>query len=157
MKNFKFKFLKKLKMSALLSKTAEYGIRAVLYIALNQTRAKNFQRRLTTKDIAKNLKVPYHFLAKVIQKLVKAGIIHSKRGKNGGFILKKTPGKVKLLDIFVALEGEDLLKNCVLGLPNCSDKSPCPVHSYWKSIREEIKRMLSDKTLKEFLNGEFKL
>ncbi|CUU06259.1 hypothetical protein JGI2_01368, partial [Candidatus Kryptobacter tengchongensis] len=51
----------------------------------------------------------------------------------------------------------DLLKGCVLGLPNCSDKKPCPVHEYWKNIREEIKQMLSEKTLKELLNGEFKI
>ncbi|MEN3038137.1 MAG: Rrf2 family transcriptional regulator [Candidatus Kryptonium sp.] len=144
-------------MSGLLSKTAEYGMRAVLYIALNQSNNKKYKKRISTKDIAKNLKVPYHFLAKVIQKLVKAGIIHSKRSKNGGFFLKKSPEKVKLLDVVLALEGKELFTDCVLGLPNCSDKNPCPVHDYWKVIREEIKQMLSDKTVKELLNGEFKI
>ncbi len=138
-------------MSVLLSKTAEYGVRAVLYIGLNQS------KRVTTKNMAKDLKVPFHFLAKVIQKLVKSGIIHSKRGKNGGFVLKKSPEKIKLIDIVIALDGDELLKNCVLGLPNCSDKKPCPVHEYWKGIREEIKQMLSQKTVAELLTGEFKI
>lgn len=144
-------------MSGLLSKTAEYGMRAVLYIALNQSGNKKDKKRISTKDIAKDLKVPYHFLAKVIQKLVKAGIIHSKRGKNGGFFLKKSPEKVKLIDVVLALEGKELFTDCVLGLPNCSDKNPCPVHDYWKVIREEIRQMLSNKTVKELLNGEFKI
>ncbi len=138
-------------MSVLLSKTAEYGVRTVLYIALNQP------KRMRAVDIAKNLKIPYHFLGKVIQKLVKAGILHSRRGKNGGIVLKKSPEKIKLLDIVIALDGEELLKNCVFGLPNCSDKNPCSVHSYWKNIREEIKLMLSEKTVAELLNGKFKL
>jgi Rrf2 family protein len=138
-------------VSVLLSKTAEYGVRAVLYIGRNQS------KRVTTKDMAKDLKVPFHFLAKVIQKLVKFGIIHSKRGKNGGFVLKKPPEKIKLIDIVVALDGDELLKNCVLGLPNCSDKKPCPVHDYWLGIREEIKQMLSQKTVAELLTGEFKI
>ncbi|MCS7229792.1 MAG: Rrf2 family transcriptional regulator [Candidatus Kryptonium sp.] len=97
-------------MSGLLSKTAEYGMRAVLYIALNQSDNKKDKKRISTKDIAKDLKVPYHFLAKVIQKLVKAGIIHSKRGKNGGFFLKKSPEKVKLIDVGLLLKGKNFLQ-----------------------------------------------
>jgi Rrf2 family protein len=138
-------------MSALLSKTAEYGIRAVLYISLNQPKL------IRAVDIAKDLKVPYHFLAKVIQKLVKAGILRSKRGKKGGLTLKKSPEKIKLIDIVIALNGDEIFKNCVLGLPKCSDKNPCSVHNYWKNIRDQIKQMLSEQSIKELLNGEFKI
>ena len=138
-------------MSSLLSKTAEYGIRAVLYIALNSS------KYITTKEIAKELKIPQHFLAKVVQKLVKSKIIYSRRGKNGGLVLKKSPDKVKIIDIVLALEGDDLFKRCVLGLPNCSDKNPCPVHQNWSIIREQIKQMLSGRTLKELLNDEVKI
>lgn len=138
-------------MSVLLSKTAEYGIRAVLYIGLNKS------KRVRAVDIAKDLKVPYHFLAKVIQKLVKAGILHSKRGKKGGLILKKSPEKIKLLDVVIALDGEDIFKNCVLGLPDCWDKNPCPVHNYWKDIREQIKQMLSERSVKELLDEKVKI
>ncbi len=138
-------------MSVLLSKTAEYGIRAVLYIGLNQS------KRVRAIDIAKDLKVPYHFLAKVIQKLVKAGILHSKRGKKGGLTLKKSPEKIKLLDVVIALDGEEIFKNCVLGLPNCSDKNPCSVHDYWKSIRDQIRQMLSERSVRELLDGKIKI
>ncbi|MFN3135361.1 MAG: RrF2 family transcriptional regulator [Candidatus Kryptonium sp.] len=144
-------------MSTLLNKTTEYGLRAVLYIALNQSEKRDAKRWIDTEEIARDLKIPHHFLAKVIQKLVKAGIIYSKRGKNGGFRLKKSPEKMKLLEIVFALEGENFLKDCVFGLPNCSDKNPCPVHSYWRGIREEIKRMFSEKTLKELLKGDLKI
>jgi Rrf2 family iron-sulfur cluster assembly transcriptional regulator len=138
-------------VSALLNKTTEYGIRAVIYIALNKT------KYLMTKEIAKELKIPQHFLAKVIQRLVKAKIIFSKRGKNGGLVLKKSPEKLKIIDIVLALEGDDLFKKCVLGLPNCSDKNPCPVHQNWSIIREQIKQMLSGKTLSELINGEIRI
>ncbi len=138
-------------MSVLLSKTAEYGIRAVLYISLNQPKL------IRAVDIAKDLKVPYHFLAKVIQKLVKAGILRSKRGKKGGLTLKKSPEKIKLIDVVIALDGEEIFKNCVLGLPNCSDKNPCSVHDYWKNIREQIRQMLSERSIQELLNGAVKI
>ncbi len=138
-------------MPALLNKTTEYGIRTVIYIALNST------KYLTTKEVAKELKIPRHFLAKVVQKLAKAKIIYSKRGKNGGFILKKSPDKLKIIDIVLALEGDDLFKKCVLGLPSCSDKNPCPVHQNWSIIREQIKQMLSDRTLSELLNSKIRI
>ncbi len=138
-------------MPALLNKTTEYGIRTVIYIALNST------KYLTTKEVAKELKIPRHFLAKVVQKLAKAKIIYSKRGKNGGFILKKSPDKLKIIDIVLALEGDDLFKKCVLGLPSCSDKNPCPVHQNWSIIREQIKQMLSDRTLSELLNSKVRI
>ncbi len=144
-------------MSALLSKTAEYGIRAVLYIALKQFKKGGAKKWVDTEEIARDLKIPQHFLAKVIQKLVKAGIIYSKRGKNGGFRLKKSPEKMKLLDVVFALEGKKFLSGCVLGLPNCSNKNPCPVHHYWQNIRDEINRMFSEKTVKELLDGNLKI
>lgn len=138
-------------MSTLLSKTAKYGIRAVLYIYSNKS------KHIKIIDIAKGLGVPYHFLAKVIQKLVKAKILHSKRGKKGGLILKRSPEKIKLLDIVLALDGEKIFKNCVLGLPNCSDENPCSVHHYWRNIREEIRQMLSEKSIKELLDRKVKI
>jgi len=136
---------------ALLSKTTEYGIRAVLYIALNSS------KYITTKEIAKELKIPKHFLAKVIQKLVRSKIIYSRRGRNGGFVLRKSPDKLKIIDVVLALEGDELFKKCVLGLPNCSDENPCSVHQNWSVIREQIKQMLSERTLKELLDGEVRI
>jgi DNA-binding IscR family transcriptional regulator len=64
---------------------------------------------------------------------------------------------LKIIDIVLALEGDDLFKKCVLGLPNCSDKNPCPVHQNWSIIREQIKQMLSGKTLSELINGEIRI
>jgi len=136
---------------ALLSKTTEYGIRAVLYIALNSS------KYITTKEIAKELKIPKHFLAKVIQKLVRSKIIYSRRGRNGGFVLRKSPDKLKIIDVVLALEGDELFKKCVLGLPNCSDENPCSVHQNWSVIREQIKQMFSERTLKELLDGEVRI
>ncbi len=138
-------------MPALLSKTTEYGIRAVLYIALNSS------KYITTKEIAKELKIPKHFLAKVIQKLVRSKIIYSRRGRNGGFVLRKSPDKLKIIDVVLALEGDELFKKCVLGLPNCSDENPCSVHQNWSVIREQIKQMFSERTLKELLDGEVRI
>jgi Rrf2 family protein len=138
-------------MSTLLSKSAEYGIRAVLYIASNQNKL------IALRDISKELKVPHHFLAKIVQKLVKAGIIKSKKGKKGGLRLGKKPSKLKIIEVISIIDGEAIFKECVLGLPDCSDKKPCAVHTYWKNIRDEIIKMFSERTIQELIEGEIKL
>lgn len=121
------------------SKACEYGIRAVLFIALRSS--QNERSRL--KEIAKEIKAPEAFVAKVLQKLVRKDIIHSSTGPKGGFFVDVEEIKnIKMIEIVQAIDGNQIFEGCALGLPKCDEKHPCPVHHKFKSIRESLKDMM---------------
>jgi Rrf2 family protein len=134
------------------SKSCEYGIRAALYIAQHANGSKN----IGLKEIAADQEIPEHFLSKVLQVLVKHKILKSTRGLRGGFSLNHDANKINILGIISAIDGMDLFNTCVLGLKDCSSDKPCPVHNKYKPIKEEFLRILTNKTLYDFvkeLNG----
>lgn len=132
----------------LLSRACTYGVRAALFLA---TRIDT--RPVLVKDIAQRLGIPFHFLGKIIQEMVKAGILVSYKGRNGGVALARPTDQIKLREVVEAIDGPDLLKGCVLGLPACSGDHPCPLHAQWSGIRGEIEAMLSEKGVAEMMEG----
>ncbi|MDZ7764461.1 MAG: Rrf2 family transcriptional regulator [Melioribacteraceae bacterium] len=84
-----------------------------------------------------------------MQILTESGIIGSKKGKNGGFYLAKSPSSIKLIEIVEAIDGLEIFNNCVLGFPGCSNENPCPVHEKWGKLRDDAYKMLSNETLEQ--------
>lgn len=126
------------------SKACEYGIKATIYIAVQS----NIDKRVSLKEIAKEINSPEAFTAKILQQLAKNDIIDSVKGPAGGFeIEKKKMGKIKLSHIVSAIDGDSIYKGCGLGLKECSEKKPCPVHDKFKIIRNELKQMLESTDL----------
>ncbi len=131
-------------MSIIFSKSCEYGIQSVLYIA----KVSNGQPVLL-KDISETLHIPHHFLGKVLQILTRSGIIISKKGQHGGFELGDSASKITLMDIVRAIDGDSYLNECVLGFPGCCDENPCPVHDAWGKSKKSILEMLNNKTIEK--------
>lgn len=133
-------------MSIIFSKKCEYGIQAVLFLSsLPRGTAAN------AEEIARELQIPKEFVSKILQELTPSGIIESKKGKNGGFLLNREPSGLKLIDIVNAIDGDGIFSQCVLGFPNCSSETPCPVHATWSKINNETYAMLSKETIDSFL------
>src|SRR5512135_410514 len=132
-------------MSIVFSKGCEYGMQATLYIATQDG------RRVGIKEIAQELQIPVHFLAKILQSLSEKSILLSFKGTNGGFTLNGPASDIRLIDIVEAIDGKELLNNCVLGFPNCSNEHPCPVHDTWGKLRETFYRMLSRDSLADIM------
>lgn len=131
-------------MTVIFSKTCELGLQAVLFLSI-----KKEKRIFTAAEVSKELKVPKEYVSKVMQILTESGIIGSKKGKNGGFYLAKSPGNIKLIDIVEAIDGLEIFSNCVLGFPGCSSDNPCPVHEKWGRLRDDAYKMLSTETLEQ--------
>ena len=127
------------------SKACEYGIRAVIYIWSQNKRGI----KLGVKDICKEIDAPEYFTAKILQSLAKQNLVSSTKGPNGGFYIDTDQEKMRLLDLVIAIDGDSLFKGCGLGLKHCSEQHPCPIHDEYKTIREGLTRLLSDKSLKE--------
>src|SRR5690606_22997398 len=127
------------------SKACEYGIRAVIYIWSQNGRGK----KLGIKDICKEIDAPEFFTAKILQSLAKQGIISSAKGPNGGFYVEKNQGNLSLLDLVIAIDGDQIFEGCGLGLKVCSEDNPCPIHYQFKSIRTQLKAMLSSTSVRD--------
>ena len=126
----------------LLSKSCVYGLRASLFLAANKT-----GEYISIKEMGSKLGISFHFLTKILQQLTANGLLESYKGPKGGVRLAKSPKEIKFLDVVVAIDGDGLLKECVLGLPGCGVKEPCPLHHDWAKTRSNIKEMFGNTTL----------
>jgi Rrf2 family transcriptional regulator, iron-sulfur cluster assembly transcription factor len=134
-------------MSLIFSRQCEYAIQALIYLA-----KKPPTQWTSIKEIAEQLKIPQHFLGKILQSLSTKGILNSQKGLFGGFNLKKPSREVFLFDIVEAIDGDAYRNICVLGFPDCSSNSPCPVHNQWKDVRGKIIDIVKEKSLSELAN-----
>lgn len=99
--------------------------------------------------ISDELNLPFHFLAKSLQKLVHAGILASMRGASGGVTLAKPASEITLLSIITAVDGTAFFDACVLGIGDCEAETPCALHAQWDIWRQEMHAMYSAMRLNE--------
>ena len=128
------------------SKTCEYAIRAVLFIA-QKSKDGN---KVSIKEIAKGINSPEYFIAKILQDLSRKKMIQSAKGPNGGFYLNKQSLKYSLADVVKTIDGDAIFSGCGLCLETCSETRPCPIHHKFKKIRKELYDMLRSARLGEF-------
>lgn len=132
------------------SKACEYGIRAAIHISHRSQQGE----RVSLNAIAGAIDSPVAFTAKILQSLANDDIIISSKGPNGGYeIPEKKQKRITLLQIVTAIDGEKIFDGCGLGLKNCNDKTPCPLHSRFKEIRSNLKLMLKNTTIYELAIG----
>ena len=126
------------------SKSCEYAIKAVVYIAQQSLQ----KRRVRLNDIAKEINSPAAFTAKILQLLAKEKIIHSVMGQIGGYEIELSQlDKITLLNIVNTIDGEHIHSGCGLGLKECNELIPCPIHSDFVKIRDDLKQMLNNTTI----------
>ena len=131
----------------ILSQACQYGLQATIYLAVQG------EAPVLSKEIATQLGIPPHFLAKILQGLSKRGLLKSFKGRGGGFKLSRHPNAITLLDVVRAIEGEDFGTWCLLGLAECSEDVPCPIHSQWKVVKGDILRILGEQSVKDLVDG----
>ena len=132
------------------SKTCEYALKIMIYLCSVKTNKK----RAGLKDIAEAIASPEAFTAKILQQLVRSKLLHSLRGPTGGFELRKDP--ITLLEVVAAIDGDGVIKHCVLGLEKCSDSHPCPVHETFVKVRNQLAKVLASTFLSDINAGVIK-
>lgn len=128
----------------LLSNACIYGLRASLFLASTER-----DSYVSISTISDQLEISHHFLTKTLQQLTQFGLLESLKGPNGGVRLVKPPNEIRLIDVVEAIDGLDVLTECVLGLPGCGNETPCPVHDEWADARAGLRHMLEENTLDE--------
>ncbi len=127
----------------LYSKSAEYGIQAMIYLAVRKS-----DEPVLISEIAEAYNIPQPFLAKIVQTLVKFNLMKAIRGRHGGIMLAKDPHDIHIQHIIEAIDGPEPDEEiCVIGLDPCSSTQPCPFHNRWTRIRSEISYMLNSEDL----------
>lgn len=124
----------------ILSHTCEMAIRALAYIASQ----KSSQESLTVKEVSEAVSESSHTLAKALQLLVRHGYLSSTKGPAGGFSLSDKQLEISLYEIVIAIEGRNIFERCVLGLSNCADRHPCPMHSEFVNAKAIMERIFKE-------------
>jgi len=132
-----------------ITRATEYAIRAILYLA-KQPRGEIVYK----KDICRTQDVTPAFLTKILQPLIKAGIVGSQRGVGGGFFLEKDPADVSLLDVVKAEEGTLYLNQCLTHEGACERDHYCPVHGAWGEVRAEMLNILGRYSFAQLVSQE---
>jgi len=115
-----------------ITRKTDYAIRCVYYLAGKP------ETVTVIGEIASKMDIPHSFLAKIMQKLARAGIVESHRGVKGGFTLTREPARISLYDVIVAMEGPVVLNMCAVHTKECGLSVTCSIHPFWIELRREI-------------------
>ncbi|GIW88348.1 MAG: transcriptional regulator [Isosphaeraceae bacterium] len=128
----------------MLSQTVEYALRAVVHLANVAPEAA------TTDQIAQVTRVPKAYLSKVLQSLVRGGIVRSQRGLGGGMTLTRPPSQLTLLDVVNAVEPIQRIRTCPLGLSTHGARL-CPLHRRLDQALAQVESAFAQTVLAELL------
>jgi len=128
------------------SKSTEYALRAVIYLAQHSSE----QNKIGIQELADAIDSPKSFTAKILQKLTKDQVlVQSVTGPGGGFYLTPESKNVSIYSVLKVLDEETVVTGCVLGLHECSEINPCPMHSIYKTIKPRLLSMFEEKTIQQ--------
>lgn len=128
----------------MIPKTAEYALRAVVLLAREPRRA------YAAEQIAEATRVPRRYVHKVLQALVRDGLVHSQSGPGGGYALVRPPEELSILDVVSAVEPIPRIRHCPLGLK--SHAQLCPLHRELDEACASTERAFARVTIAQLLN-----
>ncbi len=128
----------------MLSQTAEYGLRAVVYLA------GCVDGPTTTQELADVAHVPPDYLSKVLQTLHRIGIVRAQRGKRGGFSLARAAGEITILEVIRAFDGSRRIEECPLHIDEHKTQL-CALHSRLDEAMVMVENAFGSTTIAELL------
>ncbi len=130
----------------MLSQTAEYALRTVLFIAGHADEGP-----ARAEEMAGSLKIPRNYLSKTLHRLVQGGILSSTRGRGGGFILAKDAREISLLAVVGLFDQIEPRRQCLLGRPTCSDDHACDAHAAWKDVSGRVAKFFTNTSVADLI------
>ena len=127
------------------SQTAEYALRAVVVLANDP------EKPWTAQEIAAQSMVPQDYLMKVLQALAREGLVTAQRGRGGGFLLRRAPGDITVLEVINAVDPLRRIKYCPLGLKSHST-TLCPLHRKLDDAIRSVEEAFASTTMQDLLN-----
>ncbi len=138
-----------------ITKRCEYGIMAMRYIAAQQNGNSTAFKTCSARSIADYFNIPPEIMAKILQKLVRKGLIVSQKGKNGGYNLSKKAHDISVGDIIMALEDCMNIVDCSTekGL-SCDQLGVCAIENPMKRIQKDLNNYFNNITLVDLVKGD---
>jgi len=124
------------------SKKAQYGIRAMIYLAKNSSKDKV----CSIKKISEKEDIPFDFLEKIVSELEKAGLVKAKKGSQGGYFLAKKPKEIKAGNIIRILES-----TVPVGCMGCAKARICSAKNLWDEVQDSLDSTLDSTTLEDLI------
>ena len=120
-----------------LTKKADYGLMAMKHLA---ERAQD--GACSAKDVAEAYGIPQEALAKILQRLVKAGLLHSQHGMNGGYTLARDAGQISAFEVIRAIDGPLFITSCITVRGECGQSDRCTIREPLRRVNESIEQVL---------------
>ena len=133
----------------ILSKTSEYAIRILSYMA--STEGELF----SAKSILEKISIPQKYMRRIMTDLSKHGFIQSVQGRDGGYKFLKSPSEIFVSDIIDALDGMEKFVGCILGFEQCSCENPCALHNSYIETKEKLHKTFSQTNLETIKDSAF--
>lgn len=127
-----------------LTKKADYGLMAMKHLA-----EQAHQGSCSAKDVADAYGIPQEALAKILQRLVKAGLLHSQHGINGGYTLAGDPAKITAFEVIRAIDGPLFITSCITVRGECDQSDRCTVREPLRRVSDSIEEVLRRITIAE--------
>jgi Rrf2 family protein len=125
-----------------ITRASDYAVRVMIHMASLPPGS-----RVRRSVLSKATDVNDLFLSKVLQRLVRSGMVRSQRGASGGYGLAVPAGSVSLLDVVQAIEGPVRLNQCLMEGPSCGRKSWCPAHRVWAEAQAALVNVLGSASM----------
>ena len=120
-----------------LTKKADYALMAMKHLAESAS-----PRALSAKDVADAYGIPPEALAKILQRLAKAGLLHSQHGINGGYTLARAPHTISAFEVIQAIDGPLFITSCVTVRGECDQTDRCNIREPLRKVNESIEAVL---------------
>jgi Rrf2 family protein len=127
-----------------LTKKADYGLMAMKHLAEH-----GHDRACSAKDVAESYGIPQEALAKILQRLVKAGLLVSQHGTNGGYILARDPEKISAFEVIRAIDGPLFITSCITVRGECDQTDRCTIREPLRRVNESIEQVLKGISISE--------
>lgn len=125
-----------------LTKKADYGLIAMKHLAEHGE-----QCAISAKDLAESYGMPQEALAKILQRLVRAGLLQSQQGTKGGYVLARSPRLISVLEVIRVIDGPLLLTACSEGSADCDHATLCTVREPLRKVSQSIQQVLGKLTI----------
>ena len=141
-----------------LTKKADYGLIALCHLASqSRTEGTNAPATASAKDIADTYRIPLPLLSKVLQALVRNGLLASEQGASGGYRLARDPHEITALEVIRIMDGPIILTHCFTehdGHAECGQHQYCPVREPLRKVHEGILRLLSGIAISDMASAD---
>jgi Rrf2 family iron-sulfur cluster assembly transcriptional regulator len=120
----------------------DYGLRAVIYLS-----GQDPEKCCSIAEIAKEQGIPRKFLEKIIQNLIRRGLIKSKRGSCGGYMLARPPDAISFYDVIEAIEGPIAVNACLDEHLGCDQLFRCTMVGVWSEVQRKVTEVFTNTTI----------